>query len=179
MMHDPTAQDMPPLPLFDEEALDIANCLGAEPDADDIHTDKTRRQGVAALTPGGRWVSSRATSVDSFVRRMRSSILSVIPGAAFLFDQRSRDRALGALHTFKHNECQSGNGACAGAAGLRFDVKASTFFLGCRRAVATGPGWELQMDRVYVALSRIAAEPTDFYHQPRDRVVKLGVRVAN
>jgi KUP system potassium uptake protein len=44
MMHNPTAQDMPPLPLFDEEALDIANCLGAEPDADDIHTDKTRRR---------------------------------------------------------------------------------------------------------------------------------------
>lgn len=68
--------------------------------------------------------------------------------------------------------------AHARAAGLKFDVMASTFFLGRRRAVATGQGWELFMDRVYVALSRMAADPTDFYHLPRDRVVELGERVA-
>jgi KUP system potassium uptake protein len=68
--------------------------------------------------------------------------------------------------------------AHARAAGLRFDVMASTFFLGRRRAVATGSGWELVMDRLYVALSRMAADPTDFYHLPRDRVVELGERVA-
>jgi KUP system potassium uptake protein len=35
------------------------------------------------------------------------------------------------------------------------------------------------LDRIYVALSpRIAADPTDFYHLPRDRVVELGERVA-
>jgi KUP system potassium uptake protein len=68
--------------------------------------------------------------------------------------------------------------AHARAAGLKFDVMASTFFLGRRRAVATGAGWELMMDRLYVALSRMAADPTDFYHLPRDRVVELGERVA-
>ena len=68
--------------------------------------------------------------------------------------------------------------AHARAAGLRFDVMASTFFLGRRRAVATGTGLELALDRAYVALSRIAADPTDFYHLPRDRVVELGERVA-
>lgn len=68
--------------------------------------------------------------------------------------------------------------AHARAAGLKFDVMASTFFLGRRRAVATGHGWELVMDRLYVALSRMAADPTDFYHLPRDRVVELGERVA-
>lgn len=68
--------------------------------------------------------------------------------------------------------------AHARAAGLRFDVMASTFFLGRRRAVATGTGVELVMDRLYVALSRMAADPTDFYHLPRDRVVELGERVA-
>jgi len=47
-----------------------------------------------------------------------------------------------------------------------------------RRAVATGQGVELFLDRAYVALSRIAADPTDFYHLPRDRVVELGERVA-
>jgi KUP system potassium uptake protein len=68
--------------------------------------------------------------------------------------------------------------AHARAAGLKFDVMASTFFLGRRRAVATGQGIELLLDRVYVALSRLAADPTDFYHLPRDRVVELGERVA-
>ena len=63
-------------------------------------------------------------------------------------------------------------------AGLKFDVMASTFFLGRRRAVATGQGIELIMDRIYVALSRFAADPSDFYHLPRDRVVELGERVA-
>lgn len=68
--------------------------------------------------------------------------------------------------------------AHARAAGLRFDVMSSTFFLGRRRAVATGSGLELWMDKAYVALSRMAADPTDFYHLPRDRVVELGERVA-
>lgn len=63
-------------------------------------------------------------------------------------------------------------------AGLKFDVMASTFFLGRRRAVAVGHGLELLLDRLYVALSRLAADPTDFYHLPRDRVVELGERVA-
>ncbi|MES2915720.1 MAG: potassium transporter Kup [Pseudomonadota bacterium] len=68
--------------------------------------------------------------------------------------------------------------AHARRAGLKFDVMASTFFLGRRRAVATGEGLELVMDKVYVALARMAADPTDFYHLPRDRVVELGERVA-
>ena len=44
--------------------------------------------------------------------------------------------------------------------------------------MATGKGMELFLDRIYVALSRMAADPTDFYHLPRDRVVELGERVA-
>ncbi|MDQ2065802.1 potassium transporter Kup [Xinfangfangia sp. CPCC 101601] len=68
--------------------------------------------------------------------------------------------------------------AHARRAGLRFDVMTSTFFLGRRRAVATGQGLELSLDRAYVAMSRFAADPSDFYHLPRDRVVELGERVA-
>ncbi|MCC7320400.1 MAG: KUP/HAK/KT family potassium transporter [Rubellimicrobium sp.] len=63
-------------------------------------------------------------------------------------------------------------------AGLRFDVMASTFFLGRRRTVATGRGAELLLDRLYVALARFGADPTGFYHLPRDLVVELGERVA-
>jgi KUP system potassium uptake protein len=64
-------------------------------------------------------------------------------------------------------------------AGLKFDVMASTFFLGRRRPVASGPsGLGLMLDRIYAGLSRISADPTDFFHLPRDRVVELGERVA-
>jgi KUP system potassium uptake protein len=68
--------------------------------------------------------------------------------------------------------------AHARRAGLKFDVMASTFFLGRRRAVATGSGAGRMLDRAYVALTRFSADPTDFYHLPRDRVVELGERVA-
>ena len=70
--------------------------------------------------------------------------------------------------------------AHARRAGLKFDVMASTFFLGRRRPVASsgkaGPG--LMLDRLYAALARMSADPTDFFHLPRDRVVELGERVA-
>ena len=54
MIHDPAPRaGEPPLPLFDEEALDIADYLKSEQDAGlDIHTDETVRQGVAVLTLG-------------------------------------------------------------------------------------------------------------------------------
>lgn len=64
-------------------------------------------------------------------------------------------------------------------AGLKFDVMTSTFFLGRRRAVAAGqPGFGRALDRLYALLSRLAADPSDYYHIPRDRIVELGERVA-
>jgi KUP system potassium uptake protein len=63
-------------------------------------------------------------------------------------------------------------------AGLKFDVMASTFFLGRRRPVPTGSGVELILDRIFANLSRVAADPSEYYHLPRDRVVELGERIA-
>jgi KUP system potassium uptake protein len=64
-------------------------------------------------------------------------------------------------------------------AGLKFDVMTSTFFLGRRRPVATGSaGVSRALDQIYAALARLSADPTDFFHLPRDRVVELGERVA-
>jgi len=69
--------------------------------------------------------------------------------------------------------------AQARRAGLKFDVMTSSFFLGRRRAVVTGPmGLHRAMDNLYAVLSRFSADPSDFYHLPRDRVVELGERVA-
>ncbi|MEY4695650.1 MAG: potassium transporter Kup [Pseudomonadota bacterium] len=64
-------------------------------------------------------------------------------------------------------------------AGLRFDVMNSSFFLGRRRPVVTGPiGLDRLLDSTFALLNRFAADPSDFYHLPRDRVVELGERVA-
>ncbi len=62
-------------------------------------------------------------------------------------------------------------------AGLKFDVMATTFFLGRRRPVATGTGLERLADSAFATLARFSADPTEFYHLPRDRVVELGERV--
>ena len=63
-------------------------------------------------------------------------------------------------------------------AGLKFDVMATSFFLGRRRAIVTGPfGIDRALDRIYAVLSRLAADPSEFYHLPRDRVIELGERV--
>ena len=63
-------------------------------------------------------------------------------------------------------------------AGLKFDVMATTFFLGRKRPVLTGePGLGRLLDRIYLILSRLAADPTEYYHLPRNRVVELGERV--
>ena len=64
-------------------------------------------------------------------------------------------------------------------AGLRFDVMTSTFFLGRRRPISSGAaGFGSTMDRLYTMLNRLAADPSDYFHLPRDRVVELGERVA-
>jgi KUP system potassium uptake protein len=170
-------------------------------------------------------VAKLAVPVASFVRMMRKSSVTVIPGTAFFLTPDPDTVPSALLHNIKHNrvlheqtvlltvetlrvpfataeervtleeldgcflrltlrfgfmETPNVSRAMSHArrAGLKFDVMTSTFFLGRRRAVATGQGIELVLDRIYVALSRLAADPSDFYHLPRDRVVELGERVA-
>jgi KUP system potassium uptake protein len=64
-------------------------------------------------------------------------------------------------------------------AGLKFDVMTTTFFLGRRRFVVVGPfGIGRIFDQIYAFLSRLSADPTEYYHLPRNRVVELGERTA-
>jgi KUP system potassium uptake protein len=64
-------------------------------------------------------------------------------------------------------------------AGLKFDVMSSSFFLGRRRPVVSGPLTAKRMlDRLYAILTRFAADPSEFYSLPRDRIVELGERVS-
>ncbi len=62
--------------------------------------------------------------------------------------------------------------------GLKFDVMSTSFFLG-RRKVIIGQrhGLGRVLDRLFIGLSRFAADPSEFYSLPRDRVVELGSRI--
>ena len=63
--------------------------------------------------------------------------------------------------------------------GFKFDVARSTFFLGRRRISATGPaGIGRMLDQIHAFLSRLAADPSEYYHLPRNRVVEMGERMA-
>jgi KUP system potassium uptake protein len=63
--------------------------------------------------------------------------------------------------------------------GLKFDVMATSFFLGRRRLVIGQKiGMPMAMDKLYVFLTRFAADPIDYFHLPRDRVVEIGARMS-
>lgn len=59
--------------------------------------------------------------------------------------------------------------------GLKFDIMSTSFFLN-RRSFKASPqsGMPLWQDRLFIALTRMAANATDFYRIPSNRVVELG-----
>ena len=63
-------------------------------------------------------------------------------------------------------------------AGLKYDIMTTSFFLGRRSikesATSEMPAWQ---DKLYVALTRQAANATDFFSIPSDRVVELGAQL--
>ena len=63
-------------------------------------------------------------------------------------------------------------------AGLKYDIMTTSFFLG-RRSIKESPSSEMPIwqDKLYVALTRQAANATDFFSIPSDRVVELGAQV--
>jgi KUP system potassium uptake protein len=63
--------------------------------------------------------------------------------------------------------------------GLNFEGRKTSFFLGRRKLVASADvGMPIWQDKLFILMSRLAADPSDFYHLPRDRVVELGSQVA-
>ncbi|MFA6207538.1 MAG: potassium transporter Kup [Methylocystis sp.] len=63
-------------------------------------------------------------------------------------------------------------------AGFKYDIMTTSFFLG-RRSIKESPSSEMPVwqDKLYVALTRQAANATDFFSIPSDRVVELGAQV--
>jgi KUP system potassium uptake protein len=62
--------------------------------------------------------------------------------------------------------------------GLKFDIMATSFFLGRRSIVpSANSGMPLWQDKLYIFLMKNAANPTEFFHIPPGRVVELGTQV--
>jgi KUP system potassium uptake protein len=62
--------------------------------------------------------------------------------------------------------------------GLKFDIMATSFFLGRRSVIASAhSGMPLWQDKLYIFLMKNAANPTDFFKIPPGRVVELGAQV--
>ncbi len=62
--------------------------------------------------------------------------------------------------------------------GLKFDIMATSFFLGRRSVVPSAQsGMPLWQDKIFIFLMKNAANPTDFYKIPPGRVVELGTQV--
>lgn len=62
--------------------------------------------------------------------------------------------------------------------GLKFDIMATSFFLGRRSVVPSAQsGMPLWQDKIFIFLMRNAANPTDFFKIPPGRVVELGAQV--
>jgi KUP system potassium uptake protein len=63
--------------------------------------------------------------------------------------------------------------------GLKFDIMATSFFLGRRSVVASAnSGMPLWKDRIFIFLMKNATDPTEFFHIPPGRVVELGTQVS-
>jgi KUP system potassium uptake protein len=62
--------------------------------------------------------------------------------------------------------------------GLKFDIMATSFFLGRRSVVpAVQSGMPLWQDKLFIFLMKNATNPTDFFKIPPGRVVELGTQV--
>jgi KUP system potassium uptake protein len=62
--------------------------------------------------------------------------------------------------------------------GLKFDIMATSFFLGRRTVVpAVQSGMPIWQDKLFIFLMKNATNPTDFYNIPPGRVVELGTQV--
>ncbi|MCL6706104.1 potassium transporter Kup [Pseudomonas sp. R2.Fl] len=62
--------------------------------------------------------------------------------------------------------------------GLKFDIMSTSFYLGRRKLVPDArsgmPYWQ---DRIFIAMANAAADPSDYFRLPANRVVELGSQV--
>lgn len=81
---------------------------------------------------------------------------------------------------FGFMETQNVSKALAGLrrGGLKFDIMSTSFYLGRRKLVPDAksgmPYWQ---DRLFIAMANTAADPSDYFRLPANRVVELGSHV--
>ena len=62
--------------------------------------------------------------------------------------------------------------------GVKFDIMATSFYLGRRKLVpGAESGMPMWQDRLFIALASSAADPSDYFRLPVNRVVELGSQV--
>jgi KUP system potassium uptake protein len=119
-------------------------------------------------------VHKMAISVKSLVKSMRNSSVHVIPGTAFFLTPDSGIVPSALLHNLKHNRVLHEQTVFLTVETLRVPFATAEERVtveplgGCfiRLILRFGFMETPLMDRIYVALSRLAADPTDFYHFP-------------
>ena len=103
----------------------------------------------------------------------------VAPSKRFEIDKLSDDFYRATLHYgFMESPRVPAALAAMRKAGFKYDIMTTSFFLG-RRSIKESPSSEMPVwqDKLYVALTRQAANATDFFSIPSDRVVELGAQV--
>ncbi|MGJ0425449.1 potassium transporter Kup [Methylocystis sp.] len=103
----------------------------------------------------------------------------VAPSKRFEIDKLSADFYRATLHYgFMESPRVPAALAAMRKAGFKYDIMTTSFFLG-RRSIKESPSSEMPVwqDKLYVALTRQAANATDFFSIPSDRVVELGAQV--
>jgi KUP system potassium uptake protein len=63
--------------------------------------------------------------------------------------------------------------------GLKFDIMTTSFYVGRRKIISDAqagmPRWQ---DRLFISLASAAADPSDYFRLPVNRVVELGAQVS-
>jgi len=102
------------------------------------------------------------------------------PEARFEIEQLAKDFTRVVIH-YGFMESPSIPAAMAELrkSGIKFDIMTTSFFLGRRTLKQSShsemPDWQ---DKLFIALAGRAANATDFFHIPSDRVVELGAQVS-
>ncbi|MBB4349419.1 potassium transporter Kup [Aliirhizobium cellulosilyticum] len=63
------------------------------------------------------------------------------------------------------------------SAGFQFDVNSTSFYVGRRKFICDPAERAAWQDRLFIALSVIAVDPSDYFGLPSDRVVELGEQI--
>src|SRR5690606_31583354 len=91
------------------------------------------------------------------------------------------ERFLGIEMHFGYMESQNVSHALAELRrhGYKFDIMTTSFYLGRRKLLldpkSPMPTWQR---KIFIALAENAADPSDYFHLPGNRVVELGAQVA-